>query len=179
MMLSPGFEVGQGSPCNFKHVQRQVSVTVHGDDFTSTGTEANLKRFEEGLARAFETKAKILGPEKRHLQEVRILNRVLSWTATSITYEADPHHAEIIRRDLGLETCRPVTTPGEREDVAKASSVVVSSGGELTNEGEGEPLASPEATRFRPLTARANYLAQDRSDIYFFLSRSQRGGWQR
>ena len=43
VMLSLGFEVGQGSPCNFKHVQRQVSVTVHGDDFTSTGTEANLK----------------------------------------------------------------------------------------------------------------------------------------
>ena len=48
VMLSLGFEVGQGSPCNFKHVQRQVSVTVHGDDFASTGTEANLKWFEEG-----------------------------------------------------------------------------------------------------------------------------------
>ena len=82
-------------------------MTVHGDDFTSTGTEANLKWFEEGLARAFEIKTKILGPEKRHAQEVRVLNRVLSWTATSNTYEADPRHAEIIIRDLGFETCRP------------------------------------------------------------------------
>ena len=63
-MLSLGFEVGQGSPCNFKHVQRQVSLTVHGDDFTSTGTEANLKWFEEGLAKAFEIKTKILGSSR-------------------------------------------------------------------------------------------------------------------
>ena len=51
--------------------------------------------------------------------------------------------------------------------MAKASSVVVSNSGELTNEGEGEPLASPEATRFRALTARAKYLAQVRADIQF------------
>ena len=140
VMLSLSFEVGQGSPCNFKRVQRQVSVTVRGDDFTSTGTEANLKWFEAGLAKAFEIKTKILGPEKRKLQEVRVLNRVLSWTATGITCEADPRHAEIIIRDLGFKTSRPGTTPGAREDVAKASSVVVSSSWELTNEGEGEPL---------------------------------------
>ena len=51
--------------------------------------------------------------------------------------------------------------------MAEASSVVVSNSGEVTNEGEGEPLASPEATRFRALTARAKYLAQDRADIQF------------
>ena len=90
VMLSLGFEVGQGSPCNFKHVQRQVSVTVHGDDFTSTGMDANLKWCEAGLAAAFEIKTMMLGPEGRHLQEVRVFNRVLSWTATGITYEVDP-----------------------------------------------------------------------------------------
>ena len=75
-MLSLGFEVGQGSPCNLHHVKKQVSVTVHGDDFTSTGTEANLRWFEEGFSKAFEIKTKVLGPEKRHLQEVRVFNSV-------------------------------------------------------------------------------------------------------
>ena len=98
--------------------------------------------FKEGFAKEFEIKTKVLGPEKRHLQEVRVLNRVLSWTATSITYEADHRHAEIIIRDLGFETCRPVTTPGAREDVAEASSVVLSSSGDMTNEGERGPRAS-------------------------------------
>ena len=87
------------------------------------------------------------------MQEIRILNRVSSWIATGITYEADVRHAEIIIRDLGFETCRPVATLGAREDVGKASSVVVSGNGEPTNEGDGEPLNSSEATCFRALTA--------------------------
>ena len=95
---------------------------------------------------------------------------MLTWTATGITYEADPRHAEIIIRELGLETCKRVTTPDAREDVAKASSVVVSSSGELTNEGEGEPLAPSEATRYRGWAARANYLAFDRADIQFAVN---------
>ena len=73
----------------------------------------------------------------------------------------------MIVRDLGLEACRPVTTPGAREDVAKASCVVVNAGGELENEDGGDDLPAQEATRFRALAARANYLAQDRADIQF------------
>ena len=51
--------------------------------------------------------------------------------------------------------------------MAKASGVVVSSSGELTNEGEGELLALSQVTRYRGLTARANFLALDRADIKF------------
>ena len=55
-------------------------------------------------------------------------------------------------RQLGLDNAtKHLTTPGMR--------------------GEGEEddmeLSSEEVTRFRALTARANYLAQDRSDIQF------------
>ena len=32
-----GFTVGKASPCNFHHPVRGISVTVHGDDFTSIG----------------------------------------------------------------------------------------------------------------------------------------------
>ena len=35
-------------------VKKQVSVTVRGDDFTSTGTEANLRWFEEGFVKECE-----------------------------------------------------------------------------------------------------------------------------
>ena len=111
-----------------------MACTVHGDDFTSTGTAQDLKWFERGLAAAFEIKPELLGPDKlHHRQEIRVLNRVITWTPKGITYEADPRHAELIVRDLGLEACRPVTTPGAREDVAKASCVVVNAGGELEN----------------------------------------------
>ena len=37
-----GFRKGSSSPCNFYHPAKDVSVTVHGDDFTSAGTESSL-----------------------------------------------------------------------------------------------------------------------------------------
>ena len=136
MLVRLGFRQGKACPNLFIHQTRGLAFSVHGDDFALTGTEDKFKWLEVGLAKAFEIKTKILGPEERHLQEVRVLNRVLPWTATGTTHEADPRHAEIFLRDLGVETCKSVTTPGAREDVAKASSVVVSSSGELSKEGE-------------------------------------------
>ena len=103
-----------------------------------------------------------------------MLNRILAWTDGGLTYEADPRHAEIIIRDLGLEACKPVTTPGAREDVAKASFVIVGENGLLENEGGGELLGAQGATRFRALTARGNYLALDRADIQFAVKELSR-----
>ena len=51
-----GFVRGTASPCNFYNKAKRISVTVHGDDFTSTGLEKDFKWFEEMLARNFEIK---------------------------------------------------------------------------------------------------------------------------
>ena len=40
------FVVGKANPCNVYHPERQISMTVHGDDFTSTGRERDLKWLE-------------------------------------------------------------------------------------------------------------------------------------
>ena len=37
-----------------------------------------------------------LGGDESDLKELCILNRVLRWTETGITYEADPRHAELV-----------------------------------------------------------------------------------
>ena len=79
VLLKRGFAKCSGSLSNFHHPIRQVSVTDHGDDFTSTGREIDLRWFESELKREFEIKTEMLGPDpKRHLQEVRVLNRVIS-----------------------------------------------------------------------------------------------------
>jgi hypothetical protein len=65
---------------------------------------------------------------------------------------ADQRHAEIIIRQLGLELfSNAVVTPG-----------VTSNGG-----GNGRRLGNKEASQYRAIVARANYLCQDRSDIHF------------
>ena len=44
-----GFKAGAASPCNFRHGSRQLFVTVHGDDFTATGPEKDLKWYEKQM----------------------------------------------------------------------------------------------------------------------------------
>ncbi len=85
-----------------------------------------------------------------------MLNRILAWTELGVTDEADQRHAEIIVRELGLEGAKAVMTPGSREDVE---------GQQKLNEKDNELLPPAEATRYRGLAARLNYLAQDRFEL--------------
>ncbi len=126
VLLAAGFKAGLASPCNFFHEKRGISVTVHGDDFTSTGTPRDLKWFEMKLKEEFELVTEVLGPGRDQRQQVRILNRVISWGPDGISYEADQRHAEIIISELGLEGAKPLSTPGSREDAAKAGPPTLS-----------------------------------------------------
>ena len=86
---STGFRRGKASPCNFWHESRQISLTVHGDDYTSTGPERSLRWLDAELQRKFEVKTELLGPDgdKGHVQEVSVLN----WAARARDCQAGPH----------------------------------------------------------------------------------------
>lgn len=56
-----GFVKGKVSPCNHHNEQRKLSVNVHGDDFTSIGTQRQFKWFEAMLNQAYECKHQWLG----------------------------------------------------------------------------------------------------------------------
>jgi len=111
------------------------------------------------MSKVYDIKTKILGPnaDKGELQEVRVLNRVITWTPDGLTYEADQRHSELIIQELGLEGAKAVTTPGNREEVERARA---------ENEQQGL-LGKKEAAVFRGLSARLNYLAQDRADLMY------------
>ena len=164
-----GFVTGIGSPCNFHHPSKGISMTVHGDDFTSTGTEASLRWLDGQLQAAYEIKSQYLGPDaaKGHVQEVRVLNRVISWLDDGSSYEPDPRHAEMVVQELGLAGSKGVTTPGSRDDVAAM---------EKLNGPEDAPcyLGAADATRYRALCARLNYLSLDRADIQFAAKEASR-----
>ena len=129
-----------------------------------------------------EIKTKFLGPDpKRHIQEVRILNRVITWNDWGHGYEADQRHAELVVRDLGFEAAKAVSTPGSKDDVNRAleangydftlkdelTSAKIAQEATVSSIAEGVELQDAEATRFRGLCARLNYLAQDRPDIRY------------
>ena len=70
-----------------------------------------------------------------------------------------------------MEDSKPVTTPGSRDETAKASYVIVNEKDEAVNDTEdpkaGEMLNKEDTSRFRGMAARANFLSQDRADIKF------------
>ena len=154
-MIAIGFKVGKAIPCNFYHSRLDTTCTVHGDGFTSCGPESAIEWLKAKINTTYDSKHDILGPCSKHEKTIRVLNRVLSWSSDGIRYEADQRHADIVISELGLKDSKPVSTPGSKEDVDKM----------LT--GIGEPLGPSEATQYRALAARLNYLALDRPDIQY------------
>ena len=89
--------------------------------------------------------------------EVKVLGRMLTWTETGITYEADPKHAQHIMAEMNLhDHSKPLSTPCAPND---SEQVKVRE--------ESRSLNKDEAARYRGVAARLNYLALDRADLQF------------
>ena len=84
-------------------------------------------------------------------KSIRYLNRVFGWTDGGIKDRADQRPAELLIKRVGLKPdSKGVVTPGV-----------------TSSEINDEQLNQTESTQYRSGVARANYLAQDRSDIQF------------
>ena len=133
---------------------------VHGDDYLCTGDESQLLWLESSLKSRYEIKSVMLGGGKDDEQEMRVSNRIITWTPQGIAYEPDQRHVEIILNELALENAKPVNTPWCTETQAR--------------EEDNTSLEGSEATKFRSIIARANYLAMDRPDIQFTVKEISR-----
>ena len=74
---------------------------VHGDDFIAVGNTKWLLPTRKTLDK-YMLKFQVLGKGEDCVQEVRILNKVIRRTDEGIELEADPRHAEIVAKELGL-----------------------------------------------------------------------------
>ena len=152
-LISHDFKKGKTSPCNFWHPKYQLHLIVHGDGFTTIGPDKSLRWFEKLLNQRYECKHKMLGPGGE--DTVRVLNRVLNWKEDGIHYEADQRHAELVVAQLKLDEARSVITLGTREEQVKSFE-------------QESPLMNPnDASSYRMLVARLNYLALGRPDIQY------------
>ena len=88
------------------------------------------------------------------MQQVKIPNRILTWTERGAEHEADPRLAEITAEELGPETAKCVATPGTKDEGN-------------TKPDCAEPLSGAKSSEYRARTARLNYLAADKPDIAF------------
>ena len=78
-LLDVGFTQGKATPCVFYHEGRNIRTYVHGDDYVSTGISKDLQWLKEQLESKYQVKTQTLGPEEGQCQEVKILNRIVSW----------------------------------------------------------------------------------------------------
>eukprot|EP00973_Karenia_brevis_P079373 11015034-Karenia_brevis.AAC.1 len=77
-LSSEGFKRGVSCGVVFYHKERDVSLVVHGDDFTICGSEKNWKWVRSLMESCFEIKVRaVLGPEPKDDQEVTVLGRIL------------------------------------------------------------------------------------------------------
>ena len=82
-----------------------------------------------------------------------MLHRITRWTNEGLEYEADPRLQEQIVRDLGLDGCKGVGTPGVKPNFEQI-------------QGDSE-LEKKKERPYRAIAARMNYLAADRPDMQY------------
>ena len=92
------------------------------------------------------------------MHEGQVLNRVIRCTRDGYELEADLRHAELIIEQLGMKDAKPVVTPGIDTEVECQA---------WSDEPEEDELEQSEATRYRAIAARCNYLQPDRPDIQY------------
>ena len=92
-----GFERGEACGVVFYHEGRDLSLAVHGDDFTFCGYEEDLFWIRDLMAKWFEIKVRgILGGGQKDDKEIVILGRVVQWCKDGIRYQADPKHRRLL-----------------------------------------------------------------------------------
>lgn len=157
LMIKNGFIQGKSNPFLFYHPGKDIRAVMYGDDFTLLGSDNALHWFREVVDKKpgghYEISHKgRLGPDDKC---VRLLNRVIEWMHEGIRYEAGQRHAEVIVKLLGVSEKSPLSTPGDRWYPKNCS------------DGDLKELSGDKAKLYRAVAARANYLAQDRSDIRY------------
>ena len=154
MLIKLGFRQGMACPNVFRHPDRKIVTSVHGDDFTSSGPADALDWLEKAIAESYDiTIGPRLGPGPNDAKEARALNRIVRWVDDRIEYEADPRQVERLVQECGMVGCKPMATPGVRVGFQEL-------------EGD-EPLEQRLHTAFRSAAARGNYLSADRIDAQF------------
>ena len=151
---SCGFKRGVGHPSVFWHPEQNLMTLVHGDDYVTAGDDEDLSWLEEHFSAAYEIQTQKLGIGPGYELEGKVLNRIVRCDHEGWRLEADPRHAELVVEQLGVKELRAAVTPG----IDGQEEVDVEADVEITGE---------DATRFRGVAARCNYLAFDRPDIQF------------
>ena len=145
LLESVGFERGNACGVIFYHEERDISLAVHGDDFTFCGLGEDLTWIRGLMRNWFDIKVRaVMGEDSSDDKEVTILGRIVRWTDRGIEFEADPKHRLLIMEAFGFkEGSRGLVNNGEKDVREEA--------------GDEEEMGEKEGTEFRGIAARMNF----------------------
>ena len=103
----------------------------------------------------FALKTKIMGADTKLYKELRVLSRKISWDEKGIKYEADDKYVPQAIKDMSMQHCKSMKTPGDKSSKGGAEIDAM------------KPLDYGTSKLHRSVVARCNYLAADRPDIQF------------
>ena len=178
-LVSVGFRRGEATPVAFYNKAKDISLVVHGDDFTFVGEDDSLDWIEQHMKRWYEVKIRArLGHDEHDDKEATLLGRIVKWETWGITCEADPKHRRLVMDALGLEeTSKRLTVPGNKDDGKME---------EKPKQEEEQEKNPADHTRFRAIAARLNYMAADMPDVQFAckeacreMSAPTEGSWRK
>ena len=96
-LRASGYVQGQAAPTVFREPVGDVSLVVHGDDFTALGPIEELNKLVATIKDWCEVKTRgKLGHEKNDGKEIKILNRRVEWADKKIIYDADQKNIQTI-----------------------------------------------------------------------------------
>ena len=109
-----GVRVSPRIAVNFYIKDQQLRVSEHRDHFIVLGSMLELKWTAAGLRQRWTITGRgILGPPEIEgtTQEIRHLNRLISWTREGATCEPGPWHVDLVIQGLGvtLKVATPLT----------------------------------------------------------------------
>ncbi len=129
----------------------------------TVGPRENLLWLKGKLEKEFKVKSEILSGRTEDKQQIKVLNRIISWTPKGLEYEADLRHSELVVQALGLQAAKTVVTPAVPEEREHGDAG-----------GQEEELTKEEVTAYRAITARINFLSIDRPDLQYAVKECSR-----
>ena len=173
-LLKIGFKKGRGHVSVFHHPERGIKTLVHGDDYCSAGKRADLDWMQAELEKAYELKTQRVSSWKDCTVEGKVLNRIVRWTSEGYELEGDPRHAELVVEQLGLEDTAPLSSPGIDQPEPEAG------------DDNDDELSPADASTYRRIAARCNYLSADRPELQFSvkeccreMSKPTKSSWEK
>ena len=129
-LLDMKFKESVTQPGVFQHETRDIRLCIHVDDLLCTGVRDDLMWLNLQLLKEYELEKKLMGDDDDMEKKAVYPARTLEWSEDGLGVRPGRRHVRSLWRELGMETCRSVSTPlsltvekeGDRSDRPEVSA---------------------------------------------------------